>query len=121
MTWRLAAGEPIASQTSPEVIRPVVDATPARGLPVPALASSCQLAQVDDAGRSKSVREGEFMVNLALTLGAPAVRVFGGPPPDGGSIREALAAAPEGVARIAAPPTPHHSHLLAATPDPARS
>jgi sugar phosphate isomerase/epimerase len=119
--WRLADGEPITSQTSPEVLRRVVEATRARGLRVPALDSSCQLAQVDDAGRSKSVREGEFMVNLALTLGAPALRVFGGPLPDGVSIGEALAAAAEVLRRIAQHAAAHDIQILVETHDPAWS
>jgi sugar phosphate isomerase/epimerase len=119
--WRLADGEPITSQTSPEVLRRVVEATRARGLRVPALDSSCQLAQVDDAGRSKSVREGEFMVDLALTLGAPAVRVFGGPLPDGVSIGEALAPAAEVLRRIAQYAAAHNIQILVETHDPAWS
>lgn len=119
--WRLADGEPITSQTSPEVLRRVVEATRARGLRVPALDSSCQLAQVDDAGRSKSVREGEFMVNLALTLGAPAVRVFGGPLPNGVSIGEALAPAAEVLRRIAQHAATHDIQILVETHDPAWS
>ncbi len=119
--WRLADGEPITSQTSPEVLRRVVEATRARGLRVPALDSSCQLAQVDDAGRSKSAREGEFMVDLALTLGAPALRVFGGPLPDGVSISEALAPAAEVLRRIAQHAATHDIQVLVETHDPAWS
>jgi len=119
--WRLADGEPITSQTSPEVLRRVVEATRAHGLRVPALDSSCQLAQVDDAGRSKSVREGEFMVNLALTLGAPALRVFGGLLPDGVSIGEALAPAAEALRRIAQHAAAHDIQILVETHDPAWS
>jgi sugar phosphate isomerase/epimerase len=119
--WRLADGEPITSQTSPEVLRRVVEATRARGLRVPALDSSCQLAQVDDTGRSKSVREGEFMVDLALTLGAPAVRVFGGPLPDGVSIGKALASAAEVLRRIARHAAAHNIQVLVETHDPAWS
>ncbi|HZC76794.1 MAG TPA: sugar phosphate isomerase/epimerase [Ktedonobacterales bacterium] len=119
--WRLADGEPITSQTSPAVLRRVVEATQARGLRVPALDSSCQLAQVDDAGRSKCVREGEFMVNLALTLGAPAVRVFGGPLPDGVSIDEELAPAAEVLRRIAQHAAAHDIQILLGTHDSAWS
>jgi sugar phosphate isomerase/epimerase len=119
--WRLADGEPITSQTSPAVLRRVIEATRARGLRVPALDSSCQLAQVDDAGRSKSVREGEFMVNLALTLGAPAVRVFGGPLPESVAIGEALAPSAEVLRRIAQHAAAHDIQILVETHDPAWS
>ncbi len=119
--WRLADGEPITSQTSPAVLQRVVEATRARGLRVPALDSSCQLAQVDDAGRSKCVREGEFMVDLALTLGAPAVRVFGGPLPERVAIGEALAPAAEVLRRIAQHAAAHDIQILVETHDPAWS
>jgi sugar phosphate isomerase/epimerase len=119
--WRLADGEPITSQTSPAVLQRVIEATRARGLRVPALDSSCQLAQVDDTGRSKSVREGEFMVDLALTLGAPAVRVFGGPLPESVAIGEALAPAAEVLRRIAQHAAAHDIQILVETHDPAWS
>src|SRR5260370_8670202 len=119
--WRLADGEPITSQTPPAVLQRVVEATRGRWLRMPALDSSCLLVQNDEAGRSKSVREGEFMVNLALTLGAPAVRVFGGPLPDGVSIGEALTPAAEVLRRIAQHAAAHDIQILLETHDPAWS
>src|SRR5437879_5055700 len=75
--WRLADGEPITSQTPASVLQRVIKSTRSHGLRVPALDSSCRLVQADSASRSAAVREGEFMVDLAINLGAPTVRVFG--------------------------------------------
>ena len=119
--WRLADGEPITSQTSPAVLQRVIEATHARGLRVPALDSSCRLVQADAAGRSATAREGEFMVTLASNLGAPAVRVFGGPLPDGVSIGEALAPAAEVLSGIAQYAAAHGIQILLETHDPAWS
>jgi sugar phosphate isomerase/epimerase len=119
--WRLADGEPITSQTSASVLRRVIEATRARGLSVPALDSSCQLVQADAAGRSQTAREGEFMVNLAVDLGAPAMRVFGGPLPDGLSVSEALAPAAEVLSGIARYAAAHGIQVLLETHDPAWS
>jgi sugar phosphate isomerase/epimerase len=119
--WRLADGEPILPQTSASVVRRVIEATQARGLSVPALDTSCRLVQADEAGRSATMREGEFMVDLAMNLGAPAVRVFGGPLPDGVSISEALAPAAEVLSGIARYAAAHGIQMLLETHDPAWS
>ena len=119
--WRLADGEPITSQTPASVLRRVIEATKARGLSVPALDSSCRLVQDDAAGRSKAVREGEFMVNLASDLGAQALRVFGGPLPPDDSVSEALARAPEVLGSIARYADAYGIHILLETHDPAWS
>ncbi len=115
--WRLADGEPITPQTSASVVRRVIEATHARGLSVPALDSSCRLVHADAAGRSAAVREGEFMVDLAIKLGAPAVRVFGGPLPDGVSLSEALAPAAEVLSGIARYAAAHDIQILLETHD----
>jgi sugar phosphate isomerase/epimerase len=119
--WRLADGEPITSQTPESVLRRVIEATRSHRLSVPALDSSCQLVQADSAGRSATMREGERMVNLAIDLGAPAVRVFGGPLPDGASLGEALTPAAEVLRTIARYAAPHGIHILLETHDPAWS
>jgi sugar phosphate isomerase/epimerase len=119
--WRLADGDPITSRTSAAVLRRVIAATHARGLSVPALDSSCQLVQDDVDGCSKSVREGEFMVDLASHLGAQALRVFGGPLPQDLSVREALPAAADVLRSIARYAARHGIHILLETHDPAWS
>lgn len=116
--WRLADGEPITSQTAPSALRRLVEATQSRGLRVPALDSSCQLVQPDAAGRVASAREGRFMVDLAVQLGAPAVRVFGGPLPDGVSLTDALGPAGEVLRSIARYAAPHGIRVLLETHDP---
>jgi sugar phosphate isomerase/epimerase len=119
--WRLADGEPITAQTPPAVIRRVIEATQARGLRVPALDSSCQLFHPDEAGRATSVREGERMVDLAVSLGARALRVFGGPLPHELSVSEALAPAADVLSSIAHYASAHGVHVLLETHDPAWS
>ena len=119
--WRLADGEPITSQTPESVLRRVSEATRSHSLSVPALDSSCQLVQADAAGRSAAIREGERMVNLAINLDAPAMRVFGGPLPDGASLDEALTPAAEVLRAIARYAAPHGIHILLETHDPAWS
>jgi sugar phosphate isomerase/epimerase len=98
--WRLADGEPITSQTPAAVIRRVVAATHSRQLAVSALDSSIRLAQADADGRDAAVREADFMVRLALDLGASAVRVFGGPLPPGVPVEKALAPAADVLHRV---------------------
>ena len=119
--WRLADGEPITSQTPESVLRRVIEATRSHRLSVPALDSSCQLVQADAASRSATMREGERMVTLASNLGAPAVRVFGGPLPDGASLDEALTPAAEVLRAIARYAAPHGIHILLETHDSAWS
>jgi sugar phosphate isomerase/epimerase len=116
--WRLANGEPITSQTPAAVLRRMIAATQARGLRVPALDSSCQLFQPDAAGRTKSVREGERMVDLAVSLGARALRVFGGPLPHELSVSEVLAPAADVLSSIARYASGHGVHVLLETHDP---
>lgn len=76
--WRLAGTELLSGQSSVTLVQRVVDATRSRGLLVPALDSSCRLVQPDAAGREATLREAQSMLNLAVRLEAPAVRVFGG-------------------------------------------
>jgi sugar phosphate isomerase/epimerase len=119
--WRLADGEPITSLTPAPVLRRVVAATRSRHLAVAALDSSIQLAQADVAGRDAAVREAEFMARLALDLGAPAVRVFGGPLPLGVSVADALAPAADALRRVAHVGAAHGISILLETHDPAWS
>jgi sugar phosphate isomerase/epimerase len=102
--WR-ADGEPITSKTPTAVLQRVLAASRSRGLRVPTLDSSCQLVQADTAGRSATLQQGQFTVDLAVDLGAQAVRVFGGPLPVGHAALDELAAAADvlgGIARYAA-------------------
>jgi sugar phosphate isomerase/epimerase len=118
--WRLADHEPITRQTPEPTIQRVVAATRSRGLRVAAVDSSCCLAQPDAQGRAEAVREGAFIVDLAATLGAPLVRVFGGPLPPGVSVDEALAPAAE-VLNSLAQYAGEHLRVLLETHDPAWS
>lgn len=119
--WRLADGEPITSDTPKAVLRRIIMATNSRGLQVPALDSSCRLLQLDADGRDAAIHEAEFMVNLAVELGAPAVRVFGGFLPDGLSIGDALPPAAEVLRAIALYASGYNIHILLETHDPAWS
>ena len=119
--WRLADGEPITPQTPVPVLERVLAATQSRGLRVPALDSSCRLVQADAAGRSATLREGEFMVDLAVDLGAPVVRVFGGPLPAGKTALDELAPAAEVLSGIARYAASRGIRILLETHDPAWS
>ena len=119
--WRLADGEPITARTPASVLHRVVAATHARGLAVAALDSSCQLVQADAVGRAATAREAEFMVRLAVDLGAPTVRVFGGPLPPGRSVADALGLAAELLRQVAEYGAKRGVSLLLETHDPAWS
>jgi sugar phosphate isomerase/epimerase len=119
--WRLADGEPITSLTPAAVLRRVVAATHSRQMAVPALDTSIQLVQADAEGRDAAVREAEFMVQLALDLGAPAVRVFGGPLPPGVSVEKSLAPAADVLHRVTQAGAECGVGILLETHDPAWS
>ena len=119
--WRLADGQPISPHTPAPVLRRLIEATHSHGLHVPALDSSCRLVQPDAAGRSETVREGELMVDLAVQLGAPALRVFGGPLPDGISAGEAIPPAAEVLRSLARYGAAKGVRILLETHDPAWS
>jgi sugar phosphate isomerase/epimerase len=119
--WRLADGQPVSPQTPAPVLRRMVEATRSRGLRVPALDSSCRLVQPDAASRSQTVQEGEFMVDLAVELGTPALRVFGGPLPDGVSAGEVIPAAAEVLRSLVRYGAAKGVRILLETHDPAWS
>jgi sugar phosphate isomerase/epimerase len=119
--WRLADHEPISQETPEPTIERVVAATRSRGLQVAALDSSCRLAQPDAQGRGAALQEGRFMVDLAVTLGAPIVRVFGGPLPPGISVGEAIAPAAEVLHSLAQYAAERGVRVLLETHDPAWS
>jgi sugar phosphate isomerase/epimerase len=119
--WRLVDGDLITSQTAEVVLRRLVEATRTRGLRVAALDSSCQLVQLDAAGRAATAREGEFMVDLAVRLGAPTLRVFGGPLPEEVTLADALGPAADVLRSIARYAAPRGIRVLLETHDPAWS
>lgn len=81
--WRLADGAVLSPQTPQAVKLRVVQATRRAALSVACLDTGCQLVQVSDEARSKTVQDIKEMVDLATQLEAPLLRVFGGPLPNG--------------------------------------
>lgn len=86
---------PAHSETLRARLRAMPDA-----LPVICLDSSVSLAQPDPVARAAQIEAGRAMIDLAVTVGAPYLRVFGAPPA-GLPEAEALAAARLTMAALA--------------------
>jgi sugar phosphate isomerase/epimerase len=76
--WRLADGEVLSAATPAEVKRRVVEATRKHNLTVACLDTSCRFVQADTANRARVLEEAKEMSRLAVELGTPYLRVFGG-------------------------------------------
>jgi sugar phosphate isomerase/epimerase len=96
----------------------VIAATRVHGLSVAALDTSCRLVQPDAAGREATFREARFMIDLALELAAPAVRVFGGELSGDMTVEEALPPAAELLGRMADEAAARGLVVLVETHDP---
>lgn len=119
--WRIADGEPITAATSPAIIRRVVAATRSYGLSVVALDTSCRLVQPDVTARIATLDEARFMIDLATELGAPMVRLFGGPLSPDETVEAALPAAAALLRAIADLAAAQGVRALLETHDPAWS
>lgn len=103
--WRLADGEVLTTSTPEGVKQRVVEATRYHNLTVACLDTSCRFVQPDAARRAEVVREAQGMTELAVELGAPYLRVFGGEIPVGMTreeVMEPTAAALQEAANYAA-------------------
>lgn len=81
--WRLADGETIEPGVSAQVRRRLREAPAARGIEVACLDTSCRVAQNSPEARAAVLQAGMRMIEMAAELGAPFMRVFGGPLPAG--------------------------------------
>jgi sugar phosphate isomerase/epimerase len=119
--WRLADGEPISPQTPAPVLRRLVAATRDYGLVVVGLDSSCRLVQPTASGAEVTAAEARFMIDLAVGLGAPAIRVFGGALANDQSVDDALPQAADLLRRLASYGTMREVAVLVETHDEAWS
>lgn len=115
--WRLADGEVLSAKTSAEVKARVVNSTRQHNLAVACLDTSCQFVQADDATRETTVSEAQSMVDLAVELGAPFMRVFGGQIPVRLTRAEILPATADALARAAQYAAEHGVKILLETHD----
>lgn len=99
--WRLADGQPITAETPAPVLRRLIATTHGQGLAVAALDTSCRLVQPDAAAIEATIGEARFMIDLAVELGAPAIRVFGGSLPANRTVDDVLPSAADLLRRIA--------------------
>lgn len=88
--WRLADGETIEPDTPARVRRRLREAPAAQGIEIACLDSSCQVVQGSPEERAAALEAGRRMVDLAAEMGAPCLRVFGGPLPAGATRAEIL-------------------------------
>jgi sugar phosphate isomerase/epimerase len=100
--WRLADGEVLSPQTPESVKRRVVEVTQQHGLAVACLDTSCQFVQASDEARRQVIQAAIAMTDLAVELGAPYLRVFGGKIPEGSTRAELLAPTRAALATVAA-------------------
>lgn len=73
--WRTADGHLLSPKTPPEVVRRIVDASREHDVEVACLDTSCTFVRPEHSCAA--------MVDMAVALGAPVIRVFGGRLPDG--------------------------------------
>ncbi len=50
------------------------------GVPIICVDTSVSLAQPDETARAKQIADGKAMINMAVALNSPYIRVFGSPP-----------------------------------------
>ncbi len=105
--WRLADGALLGPRTEDVIWNTIKEC----GVQPVCLDTSCMFVQPNDESREKAIGYAVTMAMHAAAIGAPSIRVFGGPIPDGstredvaGPTAEALAAAsetmPAGVALL---------------------
>lgn len=101
LEWRLADGALLGPRTSEDVWRRIAHTCAEHGLGVACLDTSCVFVQADDEGRRCAVTDAVELSHRAAAIGAGAIRVFGGPVPDGVPRTVAIAAAREALAEAA--------------------
>ena len=81
--WRLADGELIAPETPLAMQRRLREVPAAYGIEVACLDTSCRVVQGSAQERAAQIEAGRRMIDMAAEMGAPFVRLFGGPIPEG--------------------------------------
>jgi sugar phosphate isomerase/epimerase len=79
--WRLADGEIIGPDTPTEARRRLREAPATQGIEIACLDTSCRVIQESAEARAAEIKAGMRMIDMAVELGAPFVRIFGGVPP----------------------------------------
>jgi sugar phosphate isomerase/epimerase len=115
--WRVVDGSILSPETPEHTLHRLVTLTREYHLSVAALDTSCQFVQADAAARERTVRDAQVMADLAATLGAPYLRVFGGNLAPGVSLAEALLPAAEAFARASTHASSISVRLLLETHD----
>jgi sugar phosphate isomerase/epimerase len=81
--WRLADGEIITPEISSDVRRRLRDVPARSGIAIACLDTSCRVVQESSQARAQVTEEVQRMADMAVELGAPFLRLFGGPLPRG--------------------------------------
>ncbi len=81
--WRLADGAIIEPDTPVSVRRRLREVPAASGIAIACLDTSCRVVQASPEERTAVIETAQRMIDMAAELGAPLLRVFGGPLPDG--------------------------------------
>jgi sugar phosphate isomerase/epimerase len=115
--WRLADGEVLTPQTPLAVKKRVLEATRQYDLTVACLDTSCRFVQSEPAKRAAVVQDCKDMVDLAVELEAPFVRIFGGEIPAGLTRDDILRPTAAAIAEAADYAAPKGVSLLLETHD----
>ncbi len=81
--WRLAEGAIIEPDTPVSVRRRLREVSAANGIAIACLDTSCRVVQASPEERTAVTEVAQRMIDMAAELGAPLLRVFGGPLPGG--------------------------------------
>jgi fatty-acyl-CoA synthase len=93
--WRLADGAIIEPDTPVSVRRRMREIPAANGIAIACLDTSCRVVQASPEERTAVIEAAQRMIDMAAELGAPLLRVFGGPLPGGTTHSMLLAPAAE--------------------------
>jgi len=115
--WRVADGEIIKPSTPVSVRRRLREVPAANGIAIACLDTSCRIVQASPQQRTAVTEEAQCMIDMAAELGAPLVRVFGGPPPDGTTHAMLLAPTAEILHAICTYAAGHHITVALETHD----
>ena len=81
--WRLADGAIIEPDTPVSMRRRLREVPAASGIAIACLDTSCRVVQTTPEERTAVIETARRMIDMAAELGAPLLRVFGGPLPEG--------------------------------------
>ncbi len=81
--WRLADGEIITPELPVRVRRRLREVPARAGITIACLDTSCRVAQGSPEAHVQVTEEAKRMADMAVELGAPFLRLFGGPLPPG--------------------------------------